>query len=203
MSHFSGNQLYTDLYTKPTDANNFLHFDSAHPPHCKKGIPLGQFLRIRRICSKIQDYDKHGLVKAAHFLARGYPSSLVLDAFIKARSSDRNTLLAECVQTTDDTFTVLVTTCHPTFNDLSQIVKRNWGILSHSSKTRGIHKRRLIIALRKPTNLRNLLVGARTDYHPNTTSKHPAAISGRTYNICEKIDCRYCRCTNLSMNPMA
>ena len=201
MSHFSGNQLYTDLYTKPTDANNSLHFDLSPPSADAKNTPC-QFLRIRRICSKIQDYDKHGLVKAAHFLARGYPSSLVLDAFIKARSSDRNTLLAECVQTTDDTFTVLVTTCHPTFNDLSQIVKRNWGILSHSSKTRDIHKRRLIIALRKPTNLRNLLVGARTDYHPNTTSKHPAAISGRTYNICEKIDCRYCRCTNLSMNPM-
>ena len=32
----SGNTIYTDLYTKPTDANNFLHFDSAHPPHIVK-----------------------------------------------------------------------------------------------------------------------------------------------------------------------
>ena len=43
----SGVSLRTDLYTKPTDANNFLHYDSAHPPHCKKSLSFGQFLRIR------------------------------------------------------------------------------------------------------------------------------------------------------------
>lgn len=28
--------LYTDLYVKPTDKSNYLHFSSRHPPHCKR-----------------------------------------------------------------------------------------------------------------------------------------------------------------------
>ena len=117
----SENSLYTDLYTKPTDANNFLHFDSAHPPHCKRGIPFGQFLMIRRICTKKEDYDTHGLLKAAHFLHRGYPSSLVIDGFLKARAIDRKTLLTQRGVTTAQNPSILVTTLHPTFNDLGRI----------------------------------------------------------------------------------
>ena len=29
--------MSTDLYTKPMDSNNYLHFFSAHPEHCKRG----------------------------------------------------------------------------------------------------------------------------------------------------------------------
>ena len=58
-----GGRLYTNLYTKPTDANNFLHFESAHPSHCKKDIPYGQFLRLRRICSKDIDFPRHALIR--------------------------------------------------------------------------------------------------------------------------------------------
>ena len=39
-------KLTTDLYTKPTDSNNYLLYLAAHPTHCKRGIPFGQFLRL-------------------------------------------------------------------------------------------------------------------------------------------------------------
>ena len=42
----------TDLYCKPTDRNNYLPCDSAHHPHCKKGLPYDQFLRLRGTCSR-------------------------------------------------------------------------------------------------------------------------------------------------------
>ena len=42
--HLDNNRIYTTLYVKPTDRNNYLPFDSAHPYHCKKGLPYGQFL---------------------------------------------------------------------------------------------------------------------------------------------------------------
>ena len=51
--------LVTDLYTKPTDRNTYLPYDSAHPIHCMRGLPYDQFLRIRRICSKEEDFIHH------------------------------------------------------------------------------------------------------------------------------------------------
>ena len=43
----------TFLDTTVSLENNYLPFHSAHPYHCKKGLPYGQYLRIRRICSKL------------------------------------------------------------------------------------------------------------------------------------------------------
>ncbi len=32
--------MYTTLYTKPTDTHTYFHFTSAHPPHHKKVDPI-------------------------------------------------------------------------------------------------------------------------------------------------------------------
>jgi hypothetical protein len=46
-----GGVLRTTLYTKPTDRQRYLHMDSDHPNHTKKGIAKGQLKRLKRICS--------------------------------------------------------------------------------------------------------------------------------------------------------
>ena len=38
-------EFSTDVYSKPTDAHQYLNFGSFHPPHVKRGIPYGQGLR--------------------------------------------------------------------------------------------------------------------------------------------------------------
>ena len=49
-------RLTTDLYTKTTDTHQYFHRDSCDPGHCKKSIPYSQALRIRRICSRMEDF---------------------------------------------------------------------------------------------------------------------------------------------------
>ena len=88
------NILYTDLYCKPTDSHNYLQYNSAHPGHCAKGLPYSQFLRTRRICKHIADFDRNALMLAHHFTRRGYPDELIEQALIAARRSDRTKLLA-------------------------------------------------------------------------------------------------------------
>ena len=184
--------VHTDLFTKPTDANNFLHFESAHPKHCKKGIPFGQFLRLRRICSRDKDFSRQVLIKAAHFRARGYPTNLIAEACHKAWQVGGHNAPNMKEKKEEGDLNILVTTFHPTFNNLVRIVKDNWEMLSRSNKTKPIHDNKLIFSLRRPPNLRSQLVRARTDFHPDPPLKHPSAISGRTYNICDNKNCRYC-----------
>ena len=50
--------LSTDLFVKPTDTHQFLDPTSCHPYHCKKGIPYSQTLRLNRICSDNNNFDK-------------------------------------------------------------------------------------------------------------------------------------------------
>lgn len=186
-----GNALATDLYTKPTDANNYLHYDSAHPPHCKKGIPYGQFLRIRRICSKPEDFKRHCLTKAAHFATRGYPLKEVAEALHKAASKPEADLTCTRKPPEEEAI-VLVTTYHPSFNDTSSITRRNWDILAHSAKTQPLHKLKLIIALRKPPNLRSMLVRAKTD-HAQNEDRRQEIEQRRTDRICKTPECLICQ----------
>ena len=86
-------KVETDLYCKPTDSHNYLLYSSAHPQKCKDSIPYSQYVRIRRLCSNLDDFDIHVLTFAAHLQRRGYPSELIMEAAIKARRLDRKLLL--------------------------------------------------------------------------------------------------------------
>ena len=76
----ANNRLETNLFVKPTDRNNYLPFDSAHPYHCKKGLPYSQFLLIQRICSNLHDFKHNCTVKAAQLRQKGYPQTLIREA---------------------------------------------------------------------------------------------------------------------------
>ena len=49
--HLKDGLISTDIYSKPTDSHLYLPFSSSHPPHCKRAIPYGVALRIKRNCS--------------------------------------------------------------------------------------------------------------------------------------------------------
>ena len=57
VSFIDGN-VTTDLYAKPTHRHQHLHSSPCHPYHCKKGIPYSQALRLNRICSDPNSFDR-------------------------------------------------------------------------------------------------------------------------------------------------
>ena len=71
------NTLVTDLYTKPTDTHQLLHRSSCHPYHTKKGIPYGQALRIRRICSEDSSFKEHLASLKSWLMDRGYKGGAI------------------------------------------------------------------------------------------------------------------------------
>ena len=51
--------LMTDLFVKPIDTHQFLDPSSSHPYYCKKAIPYSQALRLNRIYSDNESFDKY------------------------------------------------------------------------------------------------------------------------------------------------
>ena len=183
----SDGYIKTDLYTKPTDSNNYLHFYSAHPGHCKRGIPLGQFLRLRRICSDDEAFLGHSIAKARHLLRRRYPKDVITQAFQKAWKTRRHELLHKKTNQKEEQDTnILVTTFNPGFRALRDLVTDNWDILGRSCSTRKIFEKGLLTAHRRPKSLRDLLVRAKIPQDkPDTGGTEP-------WNPCNTRTCRYC-----------
>ncbi|KAM9305433.1 uncharacterized protein PAF06_013989 [Gastrophryne carolinensis] len=94
-------KLFTTTYRKPTAGNTLLHFSSHHPGPLKRGIPFGQFLRIRRNCSSVTDYLREARELKARFRERGYPHRLLRTCSKKALEIERDALLEGRYKTHD------------------------------------------------------------------------------------------------------
>jgi len=79
----------TDLYSKPTDKHQYLFHTSCHPNSCKKGIPFGQALRIRRICSTNAFFEKRARELCNYLVQRGYSKDHVKRKIDRARRIPR------------------------------------------------------------------------------------------------------------------
>ena len=63
--------ISTTIYYKDTDTHTYLHHQSSHPSHYKKGLPCSQLLRLRRLCSEDSDFlEKRG--EMVSVFERGY-----------------------------------------------------------------------------------------------------------------------------------
>ena len=158
--NLSHNKIETDLFCKPTDSHNYLLFSSSHPRRCKESIPFSQLLRIRRICSRLVDFDKHMKETTLHFINRGYPIDLLEEAALKARRLDRKTLLYPVKVESKLDRSILTTTFHPHHDTLKKLVSKNWSILGKSHTTLPLFNRRPLVAYKRPPNLANFLVRA-------------------------------------------
>ena len=61
-----------------TDEHQYLLHTPCHPNSCKKGIPFGQALRIRRICSIDAFFEKRAGELCGYLMNRGYNKKQVL-----------------------------------------------------------------------------------------------------------------------------
>ena len=183
--------ISTTLYTKPTDAHNYINYYSCHPRSCRRGIPYGQFLRLRRICSNEEDFVSESRILALHFRRADYPKELIQSSFERAFLQDRNQLLIPKPDQTsankDNLY--LITTHHPTFREVNNIVSRNLDLLDRSSSTRPIIQANIIRGFRRCPNLRDHLVRARIMPLADPPAL-PQAPSNR--NRCRRAYCNYC-----------
>ena len=123
------NSLSTTLYTKDTDAHNYLKFNTCHPNNCITSIPYSQFLRLKRICSKEADFVEECRTLATYFAKADYPLDIIQSAFAKVFILNRDDLLKDksiIPNTEVQDETILVTTFHPRGYLISKIVTRNW-----------------------------------------------------------------------------
>lgn len=71
--------LITDLYTKPTDRNGLLHYQSCHPRHVKNDLPKSQYTRVQRIVSDPTIRETRMRQMTTKFVKRGYPTHILRD----------------------------------------------------------------------------------------------------------------------------
>lgn len=179
--------LATTLYTKDTDRNTLLLSSSYHPKSLKENLPVGQFFRLRRLCSDRNDFIQQAHSMKYRFSERGYSQRTIRSAYKRALYSNRDTLL-EPRQKQKTEHIVCSLRYSPLSNKTKRVLLRHWHVLQiHDSFTN-----KPLVALRRNSNLRDKLVHTsqdRTAKQPTIDSLPPP--SGH-------YPCAHCACCPLS-----
>ncbi|CAJ0939846.1 unnamed protein product [Ranitomeya imitator] len=122
--------LKTGIYQKPTSTNSLLRWDSHHPEALKRGIPEGQFLRLRRKSSDMDTFICQST--DMRFLNKGYPRGLVAKAYNHALSQNRSTLLHTHSRNPTDIpdITRIIGTVDCQNNRILGILNKHWDVLT-------------------------------------------------------------------------
>ena len=110
--------IHTDLYIKPADDHQYLHYQSSHPLHIKNSIPYNRALRVSRIFSSEKDFKTHVFHMKEWFLARGYPDIVVnnqIDKVVFGRDQSVKKNLESGIP--------FVTTYHPKVKELGKMIR--------------------------------------------------------------------------------
>lgn len=187
-----GNRLYTTLYRKPTDKNSCLHASSFHPEPTKKGLPYGQFLRIRRICQRDEDFSTEAQKLYQQFIQRGYTPQVLDSALTRVRSEGTRALLRTDTQPHKrDPPLICCTTYTPHSQQIKKIIKQHWHVLQTDTICSELFPNPPLFTHSRSPNLRDKLVHSDTFDH----SKRPCA---RLDNMTGFFPCRNCAsCNNI------
>ena len=152
---FSG-KLSTKVFTKPTDRQAYLHKQSAHPNHLKKSIPYGQALRLRRICTEVEEFEAASEKLKTQMTTRGYSNEEVSAQINRAREKEREELLQYRPKKTS-TRIPFVVTYYPDLPNLKATVEKHWSILQINQKMKETFVETPMMAYRRNRNLGDIL----------------------------------------------
>ena len=155
----------TNLYSKPTDARAYLHYTSDHPPCVKRAIPRGLGMRMRRICSNETDYLHHRQRLVDRLRERGYPARELTAELEKVDRMERADLLGKVAKIKgerEEARVPMVVTFSSFLPDIRAIIRNNRYILKKSSRLTKIFPKDPMVAFKRGSNLKDILVHKKT-----------------------------------------
>ncbi|CAJ0930513.1 unnamed protein product [Ranitomeya imitator] len=188
----SNGNLTTEVYRKPTATNTLLHARSSHPGSTIRGIPTGQFLRLKRICSDDFAFEEQAKILRDRFRERGYSRKAIRDSYHRAKHTPRNELLYKNKKVDDKEGgqVRLITTYNSQWTKFREIINKHWPILLSDATLKKCLPSTPLITARRSKNLKDLLVHSHYE---------PSKQKSRTWletNGC--FPCGHCRgCANI------
>ena len=176
--------ISTSIYYKDTETHTYLHHQSSHTSYCTKGLPRSQLLRLHSLFSEDSDFLEKGGEMVSFFEQREYSPALLQNDLQAIRRFDWTDLLNNHNPSNQRSERIpLVLTYHPLNERIKRILLRNFNILSSDPETRAVFPQPPLVAYRRDSNLRDILV--------HTSDKSQSSFQAGT-SPCLNARCRTC-----------
>ena len=169
---------YSTLYKKPTDRQNYLHSKSEHPYSLKKSIAYSQALRIKRICSTQNEFEKHSSNLLQQLKKKAYHHGSLKEQIEKARVQERTLLLNKNPEEVKQSIPISII-CNRTLPKIKSIVAKHWHVLQVNPELKERFQSSPIIAFRKNKNLKQT-IGNNTIEHNKKLIRSNNKVNGKS-----------------------
>ena len=162
----SGNKLSTTLHSKPTSAHLYLRKNSYHPFSLVKSIPKSQFIRIKRICTSLNDYWYNAKQYVQYFVARGFKESKLIDNAKAVSKLERQQLLNPALYSAKTCTRIpFVLTWHHKFHGIGKILHQNYfEMIKDHPHLKSTFPEPPLLSFRRNKNLKDILVHSSLQY---------------------------------------
>ena len=157
-------EFITNLYCKPADGHQYLHFKSCHPSHTKSSIIFSQALIMRRIYSKKSVLVANVGKLKGWFKERGYPQDMVnkeTKSALESPSLGRSKTSERSVSGNGRTVVPLVVYCNPVLSCLGQVIHKNLCFLYQDEVVKQVFNPVPFVLFHSVRTLRSHLVRAK------------------------------------------
>lgn len=184
-----GQKIVTKTHFKKVDANSYLSTDSCHFKPWLYNIPKGQFTRLKRNCTKEEDYRNQAQVIGERFKAKGYNEDWLKNQIEHVNLLDRNKMLEEQPKTrVQNEVPSIVLDFNTQHRDVAKVIQKHWHILKNDKDLREILPERPNIVYKRAPTIRDLIVKSVLDPPPTSTYTF---FSGKGFYPCR--NCYACR----------
>ena len=155
--------LVMDIYHKPTDSYNYLHYSSCHPTHTRDNIALSLAKRIIRIVSDDDTAQQRLSELKNHLLLRKHPTKAIDHAFSRLFEPKQH-------PPSDDTI-VFTSTFDPNLAFDNKKITSSFNNLYSDSCRRAFGNCRVLSSTRQPKALRSFLISSKFSSRPPPRKK--------------------------------
>ena len=183
-----GGNITTDLYVKPTDSHQYLHSSSCHPYHCKKGIPYSQALRLNRICSDPNSFDRRCNDLEKWLIERGYSEREVRKQILRARGFSRDSLLDRENTREEQNKITFNLTYYPVFQNVKKLLAELHLLLTPDVAHKAVFTNVPIIGFKNDRSLKDHLVRAVLPKVDAEGGSKPCGGKKRSCEVCKSVN---------------
>ncbi|XP_069507297.1 uncharacterized protein [Ambystoma mexicanum] len=151
--------IATNVYHKPTDVNNLLHFSSFHPKSMLSSLPYSQILRLKRIVSDPEGFDVECTKLLDKFEKRGYPQPVLEEAKERSSKVSKEQLLTPKIKNKETPLLYISKYSRQSFQ-VGRAIKKHWSILQNDPLLERLFPKYPMMAFKRGQNLRDKLVRA-------------------------------------------
>uniref|UniRef100_A0A8C5W849 Helix-turn-helix domain-containing protein n=1 Tax=Leptobrachium leishanense TaxID=445787 RepID=A0A8C5W849_9ANUR len=190
--YISEGTLKCKTFFKEVDVNTYINTASCHDPSWLKGVPKGQFMRLRRNCSDLSTFEQQANQLKDNFIEKGY-DAIELDMVInKLKQEDRGSLLQyKPKKNTKEGEVLFICDYNSKAKNLKKIIKKHWHILRRDKDLNDILGEQPKVVFRGVKNLKANLVHSKPKNHKKRDLNQFNLKNG--YYVCGQ--CLACRST--------